>query len=471
MNFETCGFEHLHLHTDFSLLDGFGTCEEYAKRAKEINQRFLCVSDHGVMGAIPRQIRACEENKINAIHACELYVNPLQPELKDGECSADFAKHFSVEDRPRFRKSYHLLAIAYNNVGYSNLVQLSSLGWLKGFYYKPRVNHEQLLKHKEGIIFTSCCYNGEIGQAFERGGEAEAFQMVEKYMAMFGDKFRLELMLLDFKKQKPFDAFIIKAHEKYHVPLIVTNDCHYCMQDDSRMQRLMLMVQTNKTLKDIQDKLDEDETADMFELQDQNLWMKSEDELNQKWASDYNDTIDYELFKQAKRNTVELCEFAKGVELDRSIKLPTFTDENDRLWEDVKVGFIRRNLPKNDEYRARIKEEFDLISSKGFSSYFLIQKAMADEARRISPSLLGWGDGSEAQGPGRGSICGCLIAYCIGITDVDPIKHDLLFSRFMSPARGGKTMKLKFINDPIKILDAAIENESNPKPQECPFEM
>lgn len=463
MKFETCGFEHLHLHSDFSLLDGYGMVEEYAARARQINQQFLCVTDHGVMGSVPRQIRACEKNKINAIHGCELYVNPMQMELNSGEIAGDFAKHMNEEEKIKFRKSYHLLAIAYNEIGYSNLVKLSSWGWTKGFYFKPRVNHEQLMKYKEGIIFTSCCYNGEIGQAFDRGGDEEAFQMLEKYMEMFMPHFYLEMMLLDFDKQKPYDAFIIRAHEKYGIPIIVSQDCHYCLKEDSKMQRLMLMVQTGSTIQGIQDKIDSGEKTDFFELQDQNLWMKSEEEIDEKWFSDYKDVIDYEILKQAKRNTVEICQKAKGVQLDRSIKLPQIESDNEKLFDSIAIGLKTRGISKtNKKYMERIKEEYSLITQKGFSSYFLIQKMMTDEARRISPQLLGWGDGSEAIGPGRGSVCGSLIAYVIGITDVDPLKHDLLFSRFLSPARGGLSMKLRFSSDPIKRQQQIIQELQKP---------
>ncbi len=449
-NMEIVGFEHLHLHTDYSALDGYSCVEEYSTRAKKINQKFLCISDHGVMGSVPRQLRACEKAKISPIHACELYVNPFQMELKEGESSGDYAKHMSPEEKLKFKKSYHLLAIAYNTQGYTNLVKLSSWGWTKGFYYKPRVNHEMIMKHKEGIIFTSCCYNGEIGQAFDKGGEGPAMEMVEKYMAMFGENFYLELMLLDFTKQKPYDAFIIKAHEKYGIPLIITNDVHYCEADDSKMQRLMLMIQTKRTVQDIQKMQAADETADLFELQDPNLWQKSEEELNQKWISDYSGIIDYDLFKQAKQNTVKICEKAKGgVILDRSIKFPQIPDDEEKLFEAIKEGFNRRNLPYNKEYCHRIKEEYELIKYKRFCSYFLIQKTIVDEARRASPGIYGFGDGSDAVGPGRGSVVGSLVAYCLGITDVDPIKHGLLFSRFLSPARGGRSLKVRFSSEPI----------------------
>ena len=428
--------------------------EEYALRAREINQRFLCVTDHGAMGSIPRQIRACEENKINPIFGCELYVNPAQQEFNSEQSRLKFIKELDPEVKRKFRKSYHLLAIAYNNTGYSNLVKLSSWGWTKGFYYRPRINHEQLMKYKEGIIFSSCCYNSEVGQAFDKGGEIAGEQMLLEYMKMFQPHFYLEFMLLDFKKQKPYNAFIMKMHDKYHLPLIVTQDCHYCQKEDSYMQRLMLMVQTNNTIQNIQEALAKDETADFFELQDQNLWMKSEEEINEKWLSDYSDIIDYELLKEAKRNTVKICEMAKGVELDRSIKLPQFDDANEKLEEYAQLGLKLRGLPDTKEYRNRLQEELSLIIQKDFSSYFLIQKKITDEARRKCPELLGWGDGSEAVGPARGSVGGSLVAYCLKLTDLDPIKHDLLFSRFLSPARGGRSMKLKFSSDPISQMVA-----------------
>ena len=422
------------------------------------------MTDHGSMGAVPRQIQACVEYGVEPLFGCDLYCSPLQPELKPGEKMTSYTEDLSPEERKRMGKSYHLLAIATTQQGYSNLVNLSSLGWTRGYYYKPRVNHEMLMRHKEGLIFTSCCYNSEIGQAFDKGGDEAGFEMVERYVEMFGrDNFFLELMLLDFNKQKPYDAFLIRAHERYGIPLTLANDCHYCQREDSKMQRLMLMVQTRRTLQEIQEKMDREETADLFELQDTNLWMKSEEELNSKWLESYSDTIPLELFEEAKRNTVRIAERARGVKLDRSVKLPYIDDADAKLLDHISVGYKKRMLPKGDPiYMHRIKEEYDLICRKGFASYFIIQKMMTDEARRISRSLLGYGDGSEAVGPGRGSAVGALTCYCLGITDVDPIEHDLLFSRFLSPARGGKQMKLRFTIDPVSMTEDLAK--------ECSFE-
>jgi DNA polymerase-3 subunit alpha len=339
----------------------------------------------------------------------------MQPELKPGEKMGDHTEHMSPEERKRLGKSYHLLALATSETGYKNLVNLSSLAWTRGFYYKPRVNHDLLLKHKEGIIFTSCCYNSEIGQAFEHGGDDAGFAMVEKYIGMFGkDNFFLEIMLLDFVKQKPYNQFIIRAHDRFGLPVILSQDCHYAQREDSKMQRLMLMVQTRKTIQEIQEKMDREDTADLFELQDTNLWMKSEEELNEKWESAYKDTIPLEFFEEAKRNTVRVAERCKGVKLDRSVKLPYIEDADQKLLEYISVGFRKRRLPKNAIYMGRIKEEYDLICSKGFASYFIIQKMMADEARRVSRELLGYGDGSEAVGPGRGCLEGSTMVYIKG---------------------------------------------------------
>jgi len=463
----TCvGFEHVHLHSDFSTLDGLGTVEEYSSRANQINQKFLTISDHGMLGAVPRQIKACDKindkkgkDSLSPIFACELYVNPLQPESESLETMQKFMEDLNEEEQKKVRASAHLLAIAHNETGYKNLVRLSSWGWTKGFYRRPRVNYEQLLNHKEGLYFTSCCYNSEVGRAFDQHGEDAALDVIQKYIDMFGkENYFLEIMLLDFKKQKPYDAFIIKAHEKFGLKLILTNDCHYCQAEDSHYQRLMLMVQTNRTIQEIQSALAQDGMQDFFELQDANLWMKSEEELNEKWEKDYMDVIPYELFCEAKKNTVDICNKAKGVQLDRSLKLPEIQHADERLKEEIQKGAVWRGIPKTKEYISRLKEEYSLITRKGFSSYFLIQKMMTDEARRVCSEIIGFGDGSQAVGPGRGSAVGALTCYVLGITSVDPVYEGLLFSRFMSEARGGRSLVLEFQNmDPLPPEDCFLD--------------
>jgi len=444
------GFEHLHCHSEYSLLDGMTSPEEAADHWHHHGQ-YLCFTDHGMMGVIPRQIKSCEaindkhgKDKLTPVFGCELYVNKMHFEATPSEESRKgFMSRLDPNQLNDFKKSSHLLAIAITDKGYQNLVRLCSWGHLNGFYSKPRVNYEILNQHKEGIIFSSCCYASEIGRAFDVHGEEAAEEVVKTYMEMFKGQFYLEIMLLDFKKQKPYDVFILKMKEKYKLPIILTGDCHYCKKEDSHYQRLMLMIQTKRTLPEINKMLAENDMQDLFELQDSNLWMKSEEEMNQMWLEKYSDVIPLEIFEEAKMTTVQICKMA-NVSIDRNLKFPTFPDERERLLDLIKESCKKRNIKLDKQYTKRLYEEFDLIVRKGFASYFIVQKMMADEARRVCPELLGWGSGREAIGPGRGSGGGSLILYLLGVTDVDPIKHNLLFSRFLSEARGGKQIKLKF---------------------------
>ena len=463
---EITGFEHLHVHcTESSLLDGFAFVSEYAERLPKINQRFLTLTDHGMMAAVPKQISECEKHNLNPIFGCELYIQPLQPYVEYGQSTSDVVKDWEPELKKKLRKSNHLLAIAKNQIGYQNLVQLTSWAWLHGFYFRPRINHEQLEKHKDGIIFTSGCINGEIGWAWTQKGDDAACEVLELYMKMFPKDFYLEIMMLDFKPQRPYDRFLIKAADKYNLPMVLTNDCHYCAREDSHYQRLMLMVEKKSTIDSVNQAIAEGKEDELFELQDTNLWLKSEEELNQKWEEDFFDIIDYEVFKEAKRNAVKICEMAKGVQLDRTIKLPEIPEENLRLREYIEEGFKKRGLPETPEYRGKLEEEYELVCEKKFASYFLIEKMMVDAARDNVKRILGWGEPWMALGPGRGSGPGFLINYCLGITNIDPIKHELLSSRFLSPARGGKQMKLRFDGEPIKTAPVTPKVVDN----SCPF--
>jgi DNA polymerase-3 subunit alpha len=449
---DECGLEHIHRHTDYSLLDGFATVQEYAEYSKSVNQKYLCVTDHGMMGVIPSQIRACKTHDLKPLFGIEAYYNSHQPALRTEAEYKKYVEGCSEADKEVLKKSYHLLAVAASNEGYANLVKLSSWAYAYGRGgqpRRPRINAEQLAAHKEGIIFTSCCYLGEIGQAFDRKGPDAAEDMLCKYMAQFGDHFYLEIMLLDFKKQKPYDAWLVKMHDKYHIPIIVTQDCHYCKKEDSKYQRLTLMTRTKNTVQDIEAALAKGDAQEtFFELQDQNLWMKSEDELNEKWEADFMDIVPYEIFCTAKRNTVEVCRRAEGVTIDRSIKLPKLPDAEEKLWDALKTGYKWRGL-SGPKYASALRKEYELICRKDFASYFLITKMFCDEGRRICPQILGWGSGAEALAPGRGSAVGFLSCYVLGITDVDPIKHDLLPERFLSDARGGRQLILTFDEDPI----------------------
>ena len=434
------GFENCHVHSFYSLLDGVGDLyNEYAPHLKKINQQYLVITDHGSMASVPVLINACEKYNLFPIFGIEIYYHPNQPCVSQGETMQQYLKEMSPEERKAMQKSYHMTLWAKNEEGYKNLVRLSSWGYLHGFYYRPRVNWEQLYQRKEGIVVGSGCFACPVGQAFDKHGPDAALEEIKKYHALFGDNYYLEIMLLDFHKQKPYNQFLVEAHKNLNIPLVITQDCHYCKKEDAKLQNLMLAVGSKHTIHELNEMAEQGK--DIFEIQDKNLWMKSEEELNEKWESD--PYIDKDLFEQSKQNSVDIARKCAGIQLDRSVKLPKFPDEDERLKELVMKGIKRRGMPDTKEYWKRVREEYQLVKEKEFSSYFIIQKMMVDAARRKCIELYG-GTGSEAVGAGRGSGAGFLINYLLEITDVDPVKHDLLSLRFLSPARGGRQMQLRF---------------------------
>lgn len=437
------GLEHLHCHTDFSCMDGVAQVEEYAELCGKINQKYLCVTDHGMMGVVPRQINACEKANLIPLFGCELYTNKIN-------CTKETVKSLSPEDRKKAHPCYHLLAIAQNNVGFKNLVAISSWAHLNGFYRKPRVTREVLVAHKEGILFSSCCYMSEIGQAFDVGGEEAGEAMLLEYLAMFPGQFVLEIMFLDFVKQKPYDAFILKMADKYGLKIVVTGDCHYAKKEHATIQRNALLLRTKKTIRQVEEQRAKGD-EDVFELQDQNLYRKSEEQMDEKWAEGYSDIVPLEVYEAAKRETVAVARASGGVELDRTMKLPQLPDADEELKALIFQGLKEKGLmhvPNADEYKKRITHEYNLIKNKGFSSYFLINRMFTQEARRVCEEITGY-DAELVICPARGSGAASLTNFLLGNTTIDPIEDDLLFDRFLNENRGGRDIKWMPVGPPL----------------------
>lgn len=443
------GFENLHCHSFYSL-DGVNSPAELCDRVVANGQSYLSISDHGNLSSIPHQIRACEEKNIQPIFAIEAYINKHQKKAGSLEKNHEIIENLSEEEKKEFKVSPHLLLIAYNQEGYKNLVRMSSWSFCYGFYRHPRINYEILKEHKEGIIATSACINSPIGRAFLKGGEEAAKEEIKEFISIFGkENFYLEIMLLDFKKQRPYNEFLIKAAEEFGLKIIISCDAHYADKEESHMQKLILLLKNKKTLADLEDMIaNSGGTEDIFELQDTNLYLKDERTLNETYKK--HDYIPFEVFQEAKKNTLAICERAKGVKLDRKLKLPQIPDADQKLQELVVRGMKEKNngLYRQKKYAKRLSEELDLIKRKGFSSYFLIQKMIRDGARAYAKTI--GIDPAYVMGKGRGSAGGALVLYFLGVTDVDPIKEDLLFSRFLSESRGGRSLNLEFKNiDPL----------------------
>lgn len=397
-------FVHLHVHSEYSLLDGAARIKELVGRAAELGMKSLALTDHGVMyGAIPFY-KACRAAGIKPIIGFEAYYT-----------SGSRHERASRKDQP----IYHLLLLAKNEVGYRNLMKICSAGHLEGFHYKPRIDREVLKQHSEGIVCTSACIGGEIPQHFLNGRPEEAKAAALRYKEIFGENFYIELQDHGLAEQKKVNPMLIALAEEIGVELIVTNDSHYLAEPDAEIQDVLICIGTGKTMED----------EERFRIPTRQLYLKSGEEMAKLFPH----------LPQALANTAKIAEQCElEIELGRSIlpeyrPLPDGKSPQEYLIELCHEGLERRygGLPEwqDAEYRSkldqRLEYELGVIGTMGFSDYFLI---VWDFIRYAHEQKI-------VTGPGRGSSAGSLVAYTLNITDVDPIKYNLLFERFLNPAR------------------------------------
>jgi len=422
-------FVHLHIHDEYSLLDGYGTVEEYAHAAKERGWKHLAITNHGMLGQIPRQYNICKELGLNAIYGCEIYLNDYR-DLREYNVKA--AKDLklpegfdSLEDlQSKFRKNYHLTLLAKNNTGLSNLIKLTSDAWINGYYRRPRTTHEMIEKYSEGLLCGTACYAGPISQCILNGDLDRAYKASEYYKSIFGKDFFLELMLLDIEEQQKVNAELVKISKDLDIDLVVTSDCHYVKKDDSYYQDVMLLIQNNNKIKDLQEDPDK-----IFTFHSKELWYKSAEDLDQTYEDLYTEIVPRDVYEQAKKNAVKFADSCK-VEIDTSLKIADYDDIKgfDSSYEYLRhLAFegLKERGKNNEKYIARLEMELDVIKRKEYSGYFLIVWDMVKWS---------W-DNDIWVGCGRGSAAGALLCYVLRITDVDPLQFNLFFERFLNEAR------------------------------------
>ena len=390
-------FAHLHVHTEYSLLDGACRMEGLLDAAKEMGQTAVAITDHGCMYGVVEFYKAAKKRGIQPILGCEVYVARR----------TRFDKVHELDGENR-----HLVLLCENETGYHNLLALVSKAWVEGFYSKPRVDLDLLREHHEGLIALSACLAGEIPRALTRGDYEGAREAALRYEGIFGrGNFYLELQDHGMAEQKRINPQLIRLSRETGIPLVATNDCHYIAPEDSRMHRVLLCIQTGRTI--------EDENA--MEFGSEEFYFKSEEEMRALFP-DVPEAADNTV-KIAQRCQVEL-EFGKT-------KLPAFftPDGSDNLEFFRRLcqeGLIRRyGEDPPQEYRDRLEYEICVISQMGYVNYYLIVWDFIRYARSVGIPV----------GPGRGSGAGSLAAYCVGITNVDPMRYDLLFERFLNPER------------------------------------
>lgn len=390
-------FTHLHVHTEYSLLDGSNKIKEYVARVKELGMDSAAITDHGVMYGVIDFYRAAKEAGINPVLGCEVYVAPGS--RYDREIG-------SGEDR-----YYHLVLLAENNQGYQNLMKIVSKAFVEGFYYKPRVDMELLKEYHEGIIALSACLAGEVARYLSRGMYEDAKAAALRYEDIFGKgNFFLELQDHGIPEQQNVNQQLMRMHQETGIELVATNDVHYTYAEDADPHDILLCLQTGKKLSD----------EDRMRYEGGQYYVKSEEEMAGLFS--YAPEALENTHKIAERCHVEI-EFGKT-------KLPRYdVPEGYTAWEYLNKlcheGLAERYLPVTDALMERLEYELTTIKNMGYVDYFLIVWDFIKYAR----------DNDIMVGPGRGSAAGSLVAYTLGITQLDPIRYDLLFERFLNPER------------------------------------
>ncbi len=378
-------FAHIHLHSDFSCLDGYGTIEEYSKKASESGIEYLCVTDHGMGAAYPRMIEECAKyDNLTPIFGSEVYVNNnhhLVPNFKN----------LSDEKKFLVRKNFHLILIAQNNQGYENLVKIISESWINGFYYKPRISWKTLQEYSEGLCCSSACLGSELSQLVFRDKISEAEDLARQYQDVFKDRYFIEVQMIKMEEQDKVNKDLIRISAKLGIPLVVTNDVHYCEKKDSYNQSINLLLNSKGTINN----------RSGLEFHTDQLWYKTPREMDETWKRGYQNNIPESEYKEAKANTVKICESC-DVQVDTTPKFPKI-ENSDKLMMDFCVKEMKRKgLIENEVYKQRLLKEYKVICEKGYPSYFICVKKIVDYSKS-----QGWD-----VGPGRGCFLPNNIVIC-----------------------------------------------------------
>lgn len=391
------GFVHLHIHSEYSLLDGANRIKDLPVRAKELGMNSIALTDHGVMFGAIDFYKACKANGVKPIIGCEVYVAPRG--RKDKEPKID-------------EKYNHLILLAKNNDGYKNLTKLVSLGFTEGFYYKPRIDKEILEKYHDGLICLSACLAGEVSQAILNNNIEEAKKVALWFKNLFGEDYYLEVQNNGIKEQVLVNQKLVELSRELEIPLVATNDAHYLKREDAYNHEVLLCIQTGKRMND----------EDRMRFDTEELYVKSPEEM-----------IDYfKNIPDAVENTVKIAEkcnveFEFGHTILPNYDVPEqYATHYDYLEKLTVDGLTKRYGEEiTNEIKERAEYELSIIRKMGYVDYFLIVWDYINYAKTHNIPV----------GPGRGSGAGSIVAYSIGITDIDPIKYNLIFERFLNPER------------------------------------
>ncbi len=394
-------FTHLHVHTQYSLLDGSNKISEYVKRVKELGMSAAAITDHGVMFGVIEFYKACKKEGINPVLGCEVYVSP--------------GSRFDREKGNDEDRYYHLILLAENNTGYQNLMKIVSKGYIDGFYYKPRVDHEILEKYHEGLICLSACLAGEVPKALSREDYEGAKKIALWYREVFGENnYFLEMQDHGIPMQATVNQGLLRLSKELGIPLVVTNDAHYTYESDAEAHDVLLCIQTGKKVSD----------TDRMRYEGGQYFVKSEEEMLSLFP--YAMDAVYRTQEIADRCHVEI-EFGvtKLPRFDVPEGFDAWTYLNKLCFDGLKRRYPKASADEEKKLTDQLNYELSVIQKMGYVDYFLIVWDFINYARENGIPV----------GPGRGSAAGSLVSYTTGITDIDPVKYSLIFERFLNPER------------------------------------
>jgi DNA polymerase-3 subunit alpha len=424
-----CQFSHLHSHTQYSLLDGAANVKKLFKKAAADGHSALAITDHGNMFGVFQFVAEAWKNTRPTGRKNEKGEDILEPVVKP-IVGCEFYlvgdRHKKQFSRGEKDQRYHQLLLAKNAEGYKNLIQLCSLGFIEGFYSKyPRIDKELILKYHKGLIATTCCLAAEIPRAILQKGEEEAEKLFKWWLDLFGEDYYVELQRHGIGDQEIVNNVLLKFATKYGVKIIATNDSHYVDQEDANAHDILLCINTGeKQSTPISKDFSDDEVkpkGTRFGFNNQEFYFKTKEEMG----------LIFKDLPQALENTQEIVDKVETLNLKRDIILPTFTvppgfsDQDEYLTDLAYKGAQKRYGEITPEVKERLDFELFTIRTMGFAGYFLIVQDFINKGKEIGVFV----------GPGRGSAAGSVVAYCIGITNIDPIKYNLLFERFLNPDR------------------------------------
>ena len=404
-------FSHLHNHSQFSLLDGASKISSMFKKAKEDNMPAVAITDHGNMFGVFQFVAEAGKHGVKPIVGCEFYL------------VAD--RHKQVFTKELKDKRYHQLFLAKNPEGYQNLIKLCSLGFMEGMYSKyPRIDKELVLKYHKGLIATTCCLGASVPQAILRAGEDEAEKEFNWWLDLFGEDYYVEVQNHHIPEQQVVNEVLLRFAKKYNVKVIASNDSHYLDQKDANAHDILLCINTGEkqstpSYKDIEG--DFDMKGKRFAFYNDQFYFKTTQEMTDLWSH----------IPEAIDNTNEIVGKVEILELKKDVLLPNFTipstflSQDDFLEHLTMEGAKKRYVDISIVVEERIKFELHTIRTMGFAGYFLIVADFINAGKDLGVYV----------GPGRGSAAGSVVAYCLGITNIDPIKYNLLFERFLNPDR------------------------------------